>query len=509
MLDKAPGSIIKPGNRQTKKTDVQVMNQNFMDRKATKMENIKDNLNILIIDDDELDRLHVRRLLDGDGANMVIDEATNCSSALEKMKLNKFDCVLVDYHLPDASGLEVLEELRKVDQDNAPYILLTGMGDEQLATEAMKKGASDYLSKNKLDEKNLLRSIRNAIQVRSFEKKVCAAELALAESEKSYRTIVETVSDIIFRLGPDQKIEFVNPAIRLFGYDPGELVGQSVDKFLDVSSNDQELISKIATQEVGPLATSNLEVNIKVVRGSVPGENPRPIPVLLDAFGLWDVSDEEVFKNNVDKNFLGTLCIARNIMEIKAVQEELLETQSRLMEAVEELKKLSTLDGLTGIGNRRFFDEYSEKEWKRAQRDQNSFSVVMIDLDCFKFYNDTYGHQRGDACLKEVAEVIKNAMKRPADMAARYGGEEFVLVLPETNEKGAVRLAEKLRQQVMDLKLEHENNSCANEVTISLGVATGIPKPGKLFSDLLAQADKALFQAKRSGRNRTLFFEKG
>lgn len=462
-----------------------------------------DKLDILVIDDDA-DRMNVQLLLRDGGMNVAIHEALDCSSGLEKMKSTKLDCVLIDYKLPDATGVEVLEKLKGVDKNNVPLILLTGVDDAQLATEVMKKGASDYLPKGKLHGEGLVRSIKNAIQVRSYEKKVCAAELALAESEKSYRTIVETVSDVIFRLGPDQKVEFINPAIRLFGYESEELVGHAIDKFIDVPSNDHEFISKVATQEVGPLSTNKLEVNIRDT--AMPGE-VRLIPVLLDAYGLWDVSDEEVFKKDVDKNFLGTLCIARNIMEIKAVEEELLQTQNRLMDMVNELKKISKIDSLTGIANRRFFDEYVEKEWKCAQRDKQSFTVVMIDLDCFKSYNDTYGHQKGDACLKEVAGVIKNSMKRPSDLAARYGGEEFVLALPGTDKEGGYKLAEQLRKKVQDLKLVHENNICGNEITVSLGVATEIAEPGKMFSDLMAQADVALYVAKRSGRNQTSVFE--
>ena len=470
---------------------------------------MKDCLDILVIDDDEVDRMNVQHLLDKEGVKAVVHEASDCKSGIEKMKSREIDCVLLDYRLPDANGVEVLEKLTEVNRNNVPLILLAGMGGELLVAEAMKKGASDYLPKKGLDGKTLAHSIRNSIQVGSFEKKVPAAENALAESEKSYRTIVETVSDVIFRLGPDQKIEFINPAIRFFGYEPSELVGQSIEKFVDMGSTDKETIAKIATQGVGPLSTSNLEVKFKFARESILGETTKPVPVLLDAFGLWDISDEQVFKNEVEKNFLGTLCIARNIMEIKAVEEELLQTQCRLMQAVENLKELSTTDGLTEISNRRFFDEYSEKEWKRAQRDKKPFAVIMIDLDCFKSYNDTYGHQRGDACLKKVAGVIKGAMKRPADLAARYGGEEFVLVLPETDKDGACKLAEQLRQEVINLKEEHQNNTSGKWVTISLGAATEIAEPGKSFSDLLAKADKALYEAKGSGRNRTSFFDRG
>ena len=470
---------------------------------------MKDCLDILVIDDDEVDRMNVQHLLDKEGVKAVVHEASDCKSGIEKMKSREIDCVLIDYRLPDANGVEVLEKLTEVNRNNVSLILLTGMGDELLVAEAMKKGASDYLPKKGLDGKTLAHSIRNSIQVGSFEKKVRAAENALAESEKSYSTIVEPVSDVIFRLGPDQKIEFINPAIRFFGYEPSELVGQSIEKFIDMGSIDKETIAKIATQGVGPLSTSNLEVKFKFARESILGETTKPVPVLLDAFGLWDISDEQVFKNEVEKNFLGTLCIARNIMEIKAVEEELLQTQCRLMQAVENLKELSTTDGLTEISNRRFFDEYSEKERKRAQRDKKPFAVIMIDLDCFKSYNDTYGHQRGDACLKKVAGVIKGAMKRPADLAARYGGEEFVLVLPETDKDGACKLAEQLRQEVINLKEEHQNNTSGKWVTISLGAATEIAEPGKSFSDLLAKADKALYEAKGSGRNRTSFFDRG
>ncbi|MBT5869306.1 MAG: diguanylate cyclase [Nitrospinaceae bacterium] len=463
---------------------------------------MEDCWNILIIDDDEVDRMNIQHLLDGEGVKAVVHEASTCSAGMEKLTSQSFDCVLIDYRLPDATGLEVMEQIVAVD-DIVPMILLTGMGGEQLVAEVMKKGATDYLSKNQLNGAMLVHSIRGAVRVRNLKRKACDAENALAESEKTYRTIVETVSDIIFRLGPDRKIEFVNPAIRFFGYEPADMVGRSISEFFCVGDGDDEVIAKIATQAVGPLATRNLEVSLKVGLEPILDEEVKPIPVLLDAFGLWDVSDEHVFKNDVEKKFLGTLCIARNIMELKAVEEELLQTQHRLMNAVTELKELSTLDGLTEIANRRFFDEYSEKEWKRAQREKHSFSVVMIDLDCFKAYNDAYGHQQGDVCLKKVAEVIKNSMKRPADFAARYGGEEFVLILPETNEEGAGELAEKLRNDVMNLNLEHPDNSCENRVTISLGIASDTADPEKQFSDLLAQADKALYRAKNKGRNQT------
>ena len=157
---------------------------------------MKESLQILIIDDDETDRMNVQNLLEKEGLKAKVHEASDYSSGMEKIRAHKFDCVLIDYKLPDATGLEILENLKQADRYNVPMILLTGMGGEQLVAEVMKKGAADYLSKNGLNGKNLVKSIKNAIQVGSFEQKVRAAEYALAESEKSYRTIVETVSDV-------------------------------------------------------------------------------------------------------------------------------------------------------------------------------------------------------------------------------------------------------------------------------------------------------------------------
>ena len=471
---------------------------------------MKEHLNILVIDDDEADLMVVRRLFEKTKLKVSIEEASDFKDGVEKLKTQDFDCAIIDYHLPDAKGVEVIDQLREVDGKEIPLIVLTGVGSATMATEVMKKGAADYVSKNGLNGEVLERSIRNAVQIHQLQRQAKVAERALLDREKQYRTIVETVSDIIIRLDVDKKIEFVNPAIRFLGYEPSEMVGQPIEKFVEEVEGvdyDGDLTSQIATRGVGPMATTNLEVNILVEKDSTLWEQNKSVPVLMDAFGLWDVPDEVVFKSGGEKNFLGTLCIARNITEVKAMEQELLSAQARLIGAVEELKELATKDALTGIANRRFFDEYLEKEWKRAQRDQYPFSIVMIDLDFFKAYNDTYGHQKGDTCLKEVATTIDEAMKRPADMAARYGGEEFALILPETSSEGAVSLAERLRKSIYDLNLEHKNSSCEPRVTVSMGVATMKVDKESDFANLILKADKALYAAKDSGRNRVSVFD--
>ena len=177
------------------------------------------------------------------------------------------------------------------------------------------------------------------------------------------------------------------------------------------------------------------------------------------------------------------------------------ESQARLAEANIELQKLAALDGLTGIANRRRFDEALKTEWQRGCREQRALSVIMCDIDCFKAYNDTYGHQAGDLCLKKTAAVLTGQLKRPADLAARYGGEEFVIVLPETAAEGAMQIASACRAQLETLAIEH-GGAAGGIVTASFGVATMIPAPDGNADALVARADKALYAAKEGGRNR-------
>ncbi|MCI4624907.1 MAG: response regulator, partial [Candidatus Magnetoovum sp. WYHC-5] len=163
------------------------------------------------------------------------------------------------------------------------------------------------------------------------------------------------------------------------------------------------------------------------------------------------------------------------------------------------LTRLSTLDGLTGIANRRTFDEYFEREWRRAVRLQKPLSIIMIDIDFFKQYNDTYGHVAGDECLKKVANAIASTLKRPLDLAARYGGEEFVCLLPETDKDGAVFISENLHLNVNSMNIPHDKSSVSKHVTISIGAATA-----KISNQqtIMEAADKMLYESKHTGRNK-------
>lgn len=167
-----------------------------------------------------------------------------------------------------------------------------------------------------------------------------------------------------------------------------------------------------------------------------------------------------------------------------------------------ELQKLSLRDGLTGISNRRMFDLELEKEWKRAQRNHSALSLIMIDIDYFKKYNDHYGHQQGDNCLKLVAQALKHVSKRSIDCVARYGGEEFVILIPETDADNVKEMGEKCCRAIMELKIPHVESYISNVVTISVGVCTVIPEANVPSSSLVSDADNYLYLAKNNGRNR-------
>lgn len=165
------------------------------------------------------------------------------------------------------------------------------------------------------------------------------------------------------------------------------------------------------------------------------------------------------------------------------------------------LEALVSLDGLTGIPNRRRFDETLKTEWRRAIREQIPLALVMADVDQFKNYNDFYGHGSGDDCLREVAQCLMEAVQRPGDLAARYGGEEFAAILPDCDSDGAQHVAERFRKLVTERGIVHERSAVAPHVTISAGVATHTPTLGELSEDLLKRADLALYHAKWNGRN--------
>lgn len=239
--------------------------------------------------------------------------------------------------------------------------------------------------------------------------------------------------------------------------------------------------------------------------------NLKNVPVIM-VTGNAEVSQIE--KALEQANLACMTCSADKVELVARVQSALKLKQEienskvrekQLEDRNEQLLKLSSVDGLTGIANRRYFNEVLEREWRRSKREGQPLSVALADIDFFKNYNDTYGHLSGDDCIRKVAESIRNSLKRPGDMVARYGGEEFVVILPATDYCGSVQVSETIRLAIESLQLEHESSPIQQVLTVSVGVATVTPgNHAQMINpeQLLAIADQALYKAKHLGRNR-------
>lgn len=180
------------------------------------------------------------------------------------------------------------------------------------------------------------------------------------------------------------------------------------------------------------------------------------------------------------------------------------QTEQKLLQLQKQLEELSYQDGLTGVANRRMFDNRFQMEWSNAQRTSQPLSLILLDIDYFKQYNDHYGHVRGDDCLKNVGQALSGAAVRPRDLLARYGGEEFVLLLPETDAQAAAQVAERCRQLIRGQNIQHAHSQVAPLLTISLGVSTLIPGPFDQPQAFLERVDRLLYKAKHQGRNQAV-----
>jgi diguanylate cyclase (GGDEF)-like protein len=200
----------------------------------------------------------------------------------------------------------------------------------------------------------------------------------------------------------------------------------------------------------------------------------------------------------------GVVVVLRDATERKRAEQ-------LLQSALQRLEHAANTDGLTGLANRRHFDEFMKRECQQCSRRELPLSMLIIDADHFKLYNDRYGHLAGDECLRAIASQIAAVARRPGDLAARYGGEEFVLLMPETTRTGALHVAKQLSDSVRSLEIRHEANPTTRMVTISIGVAACFPHHQRntdlCIETLLSAADRSLYQAKRDGRNRIAMVE--
>jgi len=196
------------------------------------------------------------------------------------------------------------------------------------------------------------------------------------------------------------------------------------------------------------------------------------------------------------------------LKKVRSIEEEnsnLRKKNEELKEEIKRLEQMVYIDCLTGIYNRGYFEECLNKEWMRTKRANSRMSIIILDIDYFKNYNDTYGHLQGDNCLKAIAKELKASLHRSGDIVARYGGEEFVVLLPETDIDGAINVAERLRSSIEALSIKHDNSQVCQVVSVSAGVATCRSDDDNNSIDVIMLADKALYASKKNGRNKVSY----
>lgn len=296
----------------------------------------------------------------------------------------------------------------------------------------------------------------------------------LAESETKYRLITENMTDFVAVIDPDSVVVYASPSHQSI-MDRDSYLGNTPYEYIHPDDLPKAVEATNRLKQLKLPVT--IELRWKHKNGNWINLDIRCQPVL----------DEQ-------GQFIQTVVVSRDITERKLVED-------KLSEAHERFKRLSTIDGLTQIANRRFFDETFERELQSAKRHRTPLTLILFDIDFFKAYNDTYGHQGGDACLKQISHAIQQQISNPQHLFARYGGEEFVLILPGVPEEEGGLMGEVIRKTVENLHIPHESSAVSKVVTVSVGLISLVPREDQTREEIFQLVDKALYHAKNNGRN--------
>lgn len=435
---------------------------------------------ILIVDDDAALRRTLPHVLAQPGR--VFEECGSVASAIARLEGELYDLILLDYRLPDATGLAVLDWLQNHQREEA-VVMISGEDAIDAAIGALRHGADDFVRKP-YHVAQLQRAVQSALHKSALERANRVMSQRLRASERLHRYLVESSPDLIFTLDPQARFTYINPRIEtLLGYERTQLLNRPLATIL--MPDDVPRVEMITSApENAPANGYNLELRLCRNRAAWPRASMGHITVALNALPMHAKGD-----GDIQQIHLGTYGVARDISERKRA-EEIISFQAYH-------------DQLTRLPNRILFKDRLELAIAQAQRRSGSLAVMFVDIDRFKLVNDSYGHSEGDLLLQGVATRLKDALRR-GDTLARLGGDEFTVLLPDINQpEDAEIIARKILEALREpFPLTHGDFRISASIGISL-----FPRDGSTAEALTQHSDVAMYQVKRSGRNGFRFFD--
>lgn len=417
---------------------------------------------ILIVDDAPLNVDALRKMMVEQGYQTFV--ANSGERALAIALRVRPDLILLDVVMPGMDGFETCRQLKAhAGTAGIPVIFMSARTGTDDIVAGFEIGAVDYIGKP-LRLAEVRARVRTQLQIRSNS-------ATQQEQAERLRTIVDSMAEGLMIIEASGRIQYANPACdQYLGYASKELAGHSISELLSPPVA-QEYLDYFAGYAANPGTVRQHGAREVTIRGRD------------GAMRSMDLTLTPIFVR--EPLFIG-----------------LLHDISHHKRSETELQRAALADPLTRIANRRHFDSFLDKEWQRALRSGAPLSLIVLDVDHFKLYNDSLGHTAGDLCLCQVAQAISSHALRATDLAARYGGEEFVLLFAETPADKAALLAESIRAHIEALKLAHPRSPTSAWLTVSIGVATMVPTQHDAVEKLFMAADRAMYRAKEGGRNR-------